>query len=144
MRPELAPGLVVGSWVLLRELPEGLWLARCACGAEKPVRAWHLKTGESRRCYECARQRRTTHGMSRSVEYKAWIDMRRRCSNPRHRRYHLYGGAGITVCERWNDSFEAFLADLGPCRWDQTLQRIDKDGPYAPGNARWATKRSLL
>lgn len=145
--PALTPGLVVGSWVLVRREPgpKGVrWLARCACGAERFVWSQHLKAGTSRSCRECARQRCTKHGLSGSVEYAVWLAMRSRCNNPRNRRYHLYGGAGITVCERWDTSFEAFLADLGACRWDQTLQRIDKKGPYAPGNALWATKRALL
>jgi len=78
--------------------------------------------------------------MRETPEYRAWRDMRSRCSNPKVKAYPRYGGRGITVCERW-DSFSAFLADVGPRPGPE--YQIDRypnnDGNYEPGNVRWAT-----
>src|SRR5215207_10373468 len=83
-----------------------------------------------------------THGLSKGAEYKAWRDMRRRCSNPNVSSFKHYGGRGITVCPSWNESFEAFYADVGPRPSpDHSLDRWpDVNGNYEPGNVRWATR----
>lgn len=84
----------------------------------------------------------TTHGLSYTREYQVWRDMIRRCTDPRSEKYHRYGGRGITVCQRWLDSVEAFVADVGkaPSR-KHMLDRIDNDGNYEPDNVRWATNK---
>ena len=85
------------------------------------------------------------HGHARggrqTTEYSAWLGMKKRCTKPNNSRYGSYGGRGITVCKRWMDSFQAFLADMGlkPSP-DLSIDRIDNDGNYEPGNCRWATK----
>ena len=83
-----------------------------------------------------------TIGKNIPPEYNTWKGMRHRCTNPNHRVYALYGGRGITVCERWAASFQAFLDDVGrkPSP-DHSLDRIDVDGNYEPGNVRWATQQ---
>lgn len=81
------------------------------------------------------------HGMHKSPEYQAWLDMRRRCGNPTHKDYRHYGGRGITVCPAWLQSFNTFLADMGSRPTGLTLERIDNDRGYEPGNCKWATRK---
>ena len=93
---------------------------------------------------------KTTHGMSpksytrRSKIYGVWCGMKGRCHNPNQPHYRRYGGRGIKVCDEWRNSFDAFYRDMGEPpkdgqRW--TLDRIDVNGNYEPGNVRWATYR---
>lgn len=84
----------------------------------------------------------TTHGMSHYPEFHVWNTMKQRCSNPKNPKYHLYGGRGIKVCDRWLDSFENFIWDMGRRPSDEySLDRYpNMNGNYEPGNTRWATK----
>lgn len=115
------------------------WLCRCDCGNETAASTHHLRTGAKVSC-GC---RRLKHGHGgrgerRSSEYCCWFSMIARCANPA--RAH-YGGRGIRVCDRWS-SFESFLADMGPKPSPKhSLDRIDVNGNYEPGNCRWATKK---
>lgn len=72
--------------------------------------------------------------------YRIWEGLKNRCRNPRNRAYKYYGGRGITVCERWLD-FDNFLRDMGLPPKEGSLDRINNDGNYEPGNCRWATIR---
>ena len=95
------------------------------------------QTAEARAAISLANR---VHGMANTPTHITWMSMRRRCNNPRATQYAYYGGRGITVAPRW-DSFESFLEDMGERPEGKTIDRIDPDGDYAPGNCRWATKQ---
>jgi hypothetical protein len=81
------------------------------------------------------------HGMKHTKTYSIWRSMRRRCNDPGNCGYPRYGARGIKVCERWDSSFVAFLADMGEAREDQSIDRIDNSRGYEPSNCRWATMK---
>lgn len=82
-----------------------------------------------------------THGMSKTGTHKSWESMKQRCLNPNASDYHRYGGRGVTVCSRWKDSFENFLADMGERPEGKSLDRIESEKGYEPNNCKWSTPR---
>lgn len=110
---------------------------------DQPIRALTAK-GRPRHRGISAGDKRITHGMYGHPLYKTWDGMIGRTSRPADVEYHNYGGRGITVCERWRDP-QLFIADierlLGPRPVGWTLDRIDNDGNYEPGNVRWASRK---
>lgn len=125
------------------------WVFKCDCGAEHSALAKRVRSGNTKSC-GCLRRNtplrkgtfHPTHGLSRTAEYKIWGGMVNRCYNEADETYQAYGARGITVCDEWRWDFPAFLAYIGPRPSPKhSIDRIDNDGNYEPGNVRWATSR---
>lgn len=125
------------------------WLVSCVCGTVYAVRTDVLKSGLSNSCgclmVEITRAANTTHGKSKTTEFRSWMGMIGRCHSITNKNYHGYGGRGIYVCKRWRQSFECFLLDMGhkPSS-SHSVDRIRNDGPYTPRNCRWATPKEQM
>jgi hypothetical protein len=136
-----------------------IWQCKCMCGGDVEVALGRLHSGNTRSCGKCKRYgllpdpttvktqkyvrrkpRNSRHGMSTSLEYHSWSCMLSRCSNPLNPGWKDYGGRGITVCDEWQKDFVAFYNHVGPRPTpDHSIDRINNDGNYEPGNVRWAT-----
>jgi hypothetical protein len=131
------------------------WQCRCDCGREVRVPSGSLRSGATRSCGCLRASSHRSHGHTVAgrctPEYQAWVDMKKRCLNPRRPKYRYWGGKGVTVDPRWVNDYPAFYAYVGPRPSpDYELDRIDPYGNYEPGNVRWflcgqgRTRRSRL
>lgn len=128
-----------------------LWRVLCDCGTIKTMDIREIRKQErAGREISCGCKKgelisraRTTHGMSAHSAYGVWRAMIQRCTLPTHPAWKNYGGRGITVCERWLNSFDAFWEDMGPTyRVGLDLDRRDNEQGYSPENCRWTTRKT--
>lgn len=144
-RNVLAEGTRFDRLVVLEDEHSQRVRVKCDCGERRTVQRAGLRNGTTRSCgclqRELASSAKLKHGGVGSLTYKSWNNMVQRCTNPRNTAFANYGGRGITVCDRWRTSFEAFLADVGerPSR-SHSIDRIDNDRAYERGNVRWASR----
>lgn len=140
-------GQVYGRFTVLsfdeRQKGRSRWFCQCQCGKIRSVDCANLRSGHSKSCgclsSEIVIKRNTTHGKNRTVEYTTWARMKTRCYDPNGSQYKNYGNRGIRVCDRWLNSFENFLADMGKRPSNQhSIERKNNNGNYEPKNCKWA------
>lgn len=143
---KVSEGSVVGRLKVMRVVGKStngsnLWKCLCDCGNYVDVISSSLNSGLVQSCgclyHEIKGKQRLLHGKKNTREYRAWTAMKQRCYYEKHEFYKDYGGRGIKVCERWVDSFEAFLDDMGECPRGYSLDRLRVNEDYSPENCRW-------
>ena len=140
-------GLKVGRLTVLEraennERGQARWLCKCECGNMATVDSYYLRTGHTKSC-GCIRResKNKTHGKSHTKLYNVWSTMKRRCYSPGNTKYKNYGARGIQICDEWRNDFVAFYewAINSGYKEGLTIDRVDVDEGYRPGNCKWAT-----
>jgi len=116
-----------------------VWTCRCDCGVIVAVRGHSLRKKNPTQSCGCINPGKSSHGHNNtnSPTYRTWMAMKQRCSNPKNIAFDRYGGRGISVCQRWQNSFENFINDMGPRPPGHTIERRNVDGNYTPDNCCW-------
>ena len=134
----------------IKDLPErspdkhviGLYV--CECGQQKAIIKSRVRRGHTKSCGCLSHKNaKKTHGMHGTKEYRTWRGIKQRCLNTRCKDYYRYGGIGINCHEPWVDSFQSFFDHIGPCPDKSfSIDRIDNNKGYVPGNVRWASAKT--
>lgn len=145
-------GSVFGRLIVIKENPvrtndgKVRWDCKCDCGNIITTSGGNLRSGDTKSCgcleHDNLVERNLKHGKCGTREYTIWKGIRQRCYNKNEPHYADYGGRGISVCDRWNESFENFLQDMGLSpSLTHSIDRINNSGNYEPSNCFWATKK---
>lgn len=143
MAVEVEIGRQFGRWVVVKKLSyKQKYLCKCSCGAENNIRVYDLLKGKTLMCRTCSANAAKSNGVvSNTTEYNTWIHITQRCHNPNNKDHSNYGGRGIVVCDMWRESYEAFLMCVGKKPTpEHTIERLDVNKGYQPGNVVWATR----
>lgn len=149
-RSNYVTGQKIGECIYLKELNpvkyERVGLFRCNCGKEFKAQINNVKSGHTKSC-GCLRKRMASipiHNLSTHWLYGRWAAIKSRCYNSNDKIYKYYGGRGIIMCDEWRNNVKAFhnyMSSLPNCLKSLTIDRINNDGDYEPGNVRWATRK---
>jgi len=143
MAVEVEIGRWFGRWMVLEKLDyKQKYVCQCSCGAISNIRVYDLLQNKTTMCKTCSSNAAKSPGqsISNTTEYNTWIHINQRCGNPQNKDYLNYGGRGIIVCDLWRTSYEAFLMCVGKKPTpEHSIERIDVNGNYEPGNVCWAT-----
>lgn len=145
---DLVIGKIVGRLKVISEIKPGRKIdCICECGTIKSYYIYNLTRNNtlSCGCFHKERFNNKKHGCAfigkQTREYKSWLSIKIRCLYPSNISYPYYGGRGIKICPEWKDDFQKFLADMGKCPKNHSIERINNNGDYEPSNCKWASHK---